>query len=250
MIPAQTFDLAAHVGAVGRHLGGHLLPRHHEHSRPAVTGLGLAQDANGAGQQGVGGPGGAPQHGGDVGAGAHGAKVLVPLFFVHVLGLVGLQQDIGGGAHDPGGRRGGEEQSPGAAHPHGVARLAEGRGQAAALDRGQQPVEAVLRLGMEGGRRLDQLAATAAIEVQAERLHLGGHLILARLARHHHGQGQAAARQHRGRNGPGGRQLVAAQRAAQDVAILERLDSVLARSTARCRAESLRCEWGIAPPCI
>ena len=67
------------------------------------------------GQEGIAGPGGAVEDGGDVGGGAHGHKVALPLPGGDVLGLVGLQQQVGGGADDAGAGAGGEKEGAGAA---------------------------------------------------------------------------------------------------------------------------------------
>ena len=204
MIAPEAVDLASHVLFVGGNLCRDALPAHQEDSLDTVTPLAPSQGADGAAQKGVGRPRGTPEDGGYVRAGTHGAKVLVPLGLVDVLSLVGLEQDIGGGADDVGRRGSGEEEGPGLTDADHVAPLAHGRREEAPLEDGGQAQDAVEGLWPEGGRGLDQVAAAPPKEIEKEGLDVGGGLVLARLAGHHDGEGEAAPMQHRIDDGPRG----------------------------------------------
>ena len=218
MIRPQALDLPADVGSIGRHLLGYNLPRDDKDATHLVALLGLAQSADGAGQEGLRGPGRAPKDGGDVGAGPHRAKVLVPLGFVNILGLVGLEEDVGRGPHDVGLEVSGEKERPRPTHAQDVALLAPRRGEEAPLEHRRQAQDAVDRLRPEGGRGLDQIAPATAKVVEQKGLHVGRGLVLACLAGHHHREGQPATLQDRGDDRPGRGQLIAAQGPLQHLA--------------------------------
>src|SRR5512136_2498199 len=71
--------------------------------------LGLQGDATLTLEQGVGGPGGAPEDAGGVGAGGHGVEVLVELGGGDLLGFVNGEEQVGGGTNDFGAGLAGEE---------------------------------------------------------------------------------------------------------------------------------------------
>ena len=62
-----------------------------------------------AGEEGLPGPGGAPEEAGGVGGGGHRVDFLVPLGDLDILGFVALEEEGGGGADDVGGGGAGEE---------------------------------------------------------------------------------------------------------------------------------------------
>ena len=86
-----------------------------EEALDAIALLGLQGNAALALEQGIGGPGGAPEDTCGVGAGGHGVEVLVELEGGHFLGLVDGEEQVGGGANDPGTRFAGEELQAGLA---------------------------------------------------------------------------------------------------------------------------------------
>ena len=118
-------------------------------------------------------PGRAVEDGGGVGGGAHWPELLVELLLPHLLGLVYLQEDVGGGPHDPGRRLGAEEELACLSHPDGIRRL---RGPEPLVPGVVQPVpettDAVEELRDVGGRCLDQVATLCHEEGEEQQLQL------------------------------------------------------------------------------
>ena len=136
VLSAQALGLTTDIVSIGWNDPSHPFPGHTKDALQAIGSLGSVQRAHAASQEGVRGPTGAPEHGGHVGAGAHGPKVLVPFLLGDVLGLVGLKKDIGRRAHDIGPRGGGEVDGPGLARAQDVATLTrQGRQGTALVDR-------------------------------------------------------------------------------------------------------------------
>jgi len=77
------------------------------------------------------------------------------------------------------------------------------------------------RLGPKGRRGLDDGAAAPTVEIQQPGLELGGGLVLARLAWHHHGKAVPLAAQNRGGDGPRWLQLIGAEGATEHIAAKE-----------------------------
>ena len=92
-----------------------------EEALDAILLLGLQGNAALAFEQGVGGPGGAPEDPGGIGAGGHGVEILVELGDADGLGLIDREQQVGGGTEDIGARFAGEELELGIAELVGIA---------------------------------------------------------------------------------------------------------------------------------
>ena len=175
----------------------------------AVVALAFEVGGDGGLEQGVVAPGGAVEDGGGVGGGRHGAEILVELVGGDVLGLVGLEEDAGGGADDVGVGAGAEEGPEGLAEAeleslHGVDALAvAGVGEvlSQAFDAGEE-------LGAEGGGALHAGAAAGDVEGEEDLFEPGAELVLPGLARHHDGEGGAAGGADVGQDGAGGLGLV------------------------------------------
>ena len=166
VVAAEPLDFSLDVLAIGGHLARHLVGVVGEHPPVAVLGLELPQVGDGGGQERVAGPGRAPEDAGSVGGCDHRYKVARPLVVLHVLRLVALQQQVGGGADDVGGGLGGEEQRAGLAELDHVALPAP---PAALVPRVVEAVhqaqDGIDGLRLEGGRGLDDLPALALVEV-------------------------------------------------------------------------------------
>ncbi|MBE0408869.1 MAG: hypothetical protein IBX69_03965 [Anaerolineales bacterium] len=64
-------------------------------------------------QEGLRGPGGAPEDGSGFGAGSHGGEVLIPFGGQDRLGFIAFEEQTGGGADHVGGGTAGEESDAG-----------------------------------------------------------------------------------------------------------------------------------------
>ena len=64
-------------------------------------------------EEGIGGPGGAPEDTGGIGGGGHGVEVLLKLELVDFLGFVDREEEIGSGTDNPGGGITGEKLEAG-----------------------------------------------------------------------------------------------------------------------------------------
>jgi len=214
MRPAQPPHLLVHKRAVRRHLVAHLVGGQHKRPADAVLLLGSPGGAQLARQQRAGSPRRAPEDPGGVGGGSHGGNILVELGNRHILRLVHLQQRPGGCAHNVRLRRAAQEEDARPAHPVDVAGfLAPQRtGEPVGLQHPLQAAHGVQRLGLPGGRNLDDLRPRLRKEQQQVGFQLRLQFVLARLAREHHHEGKPAPLQdgiqHRLRH----RQLVGAQR--------------------------------------
>src|SRR5581483_672253 len=134
------------------------------------------------------------------------------------------EEEAGGGADDVALRLAGEEGDARAAELDHRAELAcPAAAVQAVLQRPLEPQDAVHDLRTEGGRGLDHDAAGALEEIEEVRLELGGKLVLAGLAAHHHGEGSAAMVENGVENRPSRLELIGTKRHADDVAA-EQLD--------------------------
>ncbi len=153
MIASQKRHLFGDVFAVFRHLGCHFLAAQLEDPLDMIAVFGTARAAQLAPQQGLAGPGGAPEDARGVGGSRHGRDLLVVFADGNVLGFVHFQQGGGCGAHDVAFGRGGKK---------GDARLAdavnvtgfpvpERAGERVVLEHAFQAAHGVLRLRVQGG---------------------------------------------------------------------------------------------------
>jgi hypothetical protein len=136
---------------------------------------------------------------------------------VDVLGLVALEEQIGGGADNVGMRIGGKEKRARLGHLDNKALApapaAPGPGVAQPIGQSKDRVD---RLRLKGRAGLDDRAAAALEKGQEVRLELPAELVLARLAGHHDGEREAAAADDAVQDGAGGLNLVLAQGALAD----------------------------------
>jgi hypothetical protein len=109
----------------------------------------------------------------------------------HVLCLVDLQQEVGGGAHDVGVSGGAEEGLAGEAEAEDMAvfELDDAIEAAGFEEAGLEAAEADEALGLEGGCALHAGAGRVAVAGEEEGLELGGELVLAALAGDLDGEG-------------------------------------------------------------
>ena len=112
VLAAESLDFALDVGGVGWDFEADLVGVVGEDAADPVTALLGPKLLDAGREEGVAGPGGAKEDAGDVGGCAHGQEVFGPLSGADVLGLVGFEQDVGGGADDVGGGVGAEEERP------------------------------------------------------------------------------------------------------------------------------------------
>ena len=119
---AEPQPLGLDVVAVVRAALGDGLPVEGEVAAEAVAAFQLEALLGENLQQGGAVPRGAVEDGSGVARGAHGAELLEELLGVDVLGLVDLQQQVGGCTNDVGGGIGAEEGLPGALNAGGRCR--------------------------------------------------------------------------------------------------------------------------------
>ena len=128
-------------------------------------------------------------------AGGHGPELTVEPRLVDVLGLVGDEGDGGGVPGHARLRVRAEQHRPCATHGDGgAARVALAGGGHERIGRRQGRADALgadARLRVERGRADDDRAPLKGMRAKEERDQCGGDLVLARLPRHHHGQGNA-----------------------------------------------------------
>ena len=195
---AQPFTLGLDVGAVRRQRRRHLAPgRLVVLARTmGIRGVAGAVRLHLAFEQGASVPGGPEQDRGRARAGGHGPELAVEPGFVDVLRLIGDEGDGGGVPGHARLRAGAEQHRPRSARSDRVAaRAALPGGGHERVRRGQGGANALgadARLGVERGRADDDRAALAGVRAQEEGDESGGDLVLARLSRHHRGQGRAA----------------------------------------------------------
>ncbi|MEJ2352274.1 MAG: hypothetical protein P8Y03_21015 [Anaerolineales bacterium] len=186
--------LAGEVLAIGGNLAGHLVGGEAKNAADAILPLGVLGSSELAGQEGAAGPGGAPEDAGGIGGGDHGGKILVPLGDADILGLVTLQEQIGGGADDAGGGRSGEEGNAGGTEAVDVAALLRPAAAAdeVAFEDALKALHGVLRLGAPGGANLDDIHIHGHVVDHQIGFDLGLELVLAGLAGEEDDDGQAA----------------------------------------------------------
>ena len=209
MLAPEARHLLGHIAAIGRHFRRHMVCIVHEHAAHAVPRLLLPQRAHHLRQQRAVGPGRPPEHRRRVGAGRHRREVAQPLGRVHRLRLVALQQQARRGPDDVGCRRGGQEQATRAAHLQDIA-LA-GASPLPTRPAFQQAQLAIERLRPIRGAGLDDLPASAAVDLEQVRLDERAEFVLARLPAHQHGEAQPLPLDNRRRNRPRGLALVGPQ---------------------------------------
>ncbi len=144
----------------------------------------------------LGGPGGAPEDTGGIGAGGHGVEVLVELGGGDFLGFIDGEEQVGGGTNDIGTRFAGEELEAGLAEAgrDSPGRISSGRAEPTGRHRGTDGRGSMLMLGLglEGGGDGDDAAADAGIAEEQPGKDMGLELVLAGLAREDDDEGEAA----------------------------------------------------------
>jgi hypothetical protein len=170
-------------------LGGEI-----EEALKAILLLGKQGEAALAFEQGVGGPGGAPEDTRGVGAGGHGVEVLVELGGGDILGFIDGEEQVGGGADDIGAGFAGEELEAGLAEAVEIALggLPEATRAEAGIEGAADAVHVVEGLGLEGGGDGDDVAAGAGGAEEQPGEEVGLELVLAGLAGEDDDEGEAA----------------------------------------------------------
>ena len=193
VVAAVFGDDTLDMQGVGGKDGADIIGGEEEEALEAVLLLGAQGGAALAVEQGIGGPGGAPEDTGGVGAGGHGVEVLVELGNGDFLGFVDGEQQVGSGANDLGTRFAGEELQAGLAELVDIA--LGGLPQAARADTGIQgkldAVHVIFRLGFEGGRDGDDAPAGLGGTEKQPGEEVGLDLILAGLAGKDDDKGEA-----------------------------------------------------------
>ena len=168
MVAAMGGKDTLHVQGVRRDESTDIVGGEVEETLHAIALLGLQGNTALAFEQGVGGPGGAPEEAGGIGAGSHGVEILVELGNGDGLGLIDGEQEVGGGTEDIGTRLTGEELEL------GITELVEvtsgGLPQAAranaSIEGGFDAIHGNLGLGFEGRGDGDDAPAGTSVTVE------------------------------------------------------------------------------------
>ena len=102
MITAMLGNDTVDMEAVGRDKLADIVGGEVEEALDTITLLGLQGEAALAFEQGIGGPGSAPENTSGIGGGSHGVEVLVELGGGNLLGFVNGEEQVGGGTDDLG----------------------------------------------------------------------------------------------------------------------------------------------------
>ncbi len=196
-------DDAGDVEAVGGEEGHDVVGGVVEDALDAVLFLFLEGNAALTFEEGIGGPGGAPEDAGGVGGGGHGVEVLVELGDGDVLGFVDGEEEAGGGTDDAGGGFAGEELEAGLAEVVGeaAAGFPEAAGGGAGVEDGGDAAHVVDGLGGEGGGDGDEAAAGEVGLEEGAGEEVGLDFVLAGLAGEDGDEGEAEAAGDRGGDG-------------------------------------------------
>ncbi len=184
MVAAVFLDDTVNVVAIGRNQAADVVGGEEEDTLDAVLFLGFEGNAALALEQGIGGPGGAPEDAGGVGGSGHGVEVLVELGGVDLLGFVDGEEQIGGGTHDPGIFVAGKELEAGLAQFEHVALgglPAAARADAVVEGKGDA-FHVVGGLGLEGGGDGDDAPAGVIIAEEQPGKEVSLEFVLAGLA--------------------------------------------------------------------
>ncbi len=184
MVAAAFGDDPVNMIAIGRNQAANIVGSEEEDALDTVRLLGLKGHAALTLEEGVGGPGGAPEDAGGVGGGGHGVEVLVELGGIDLLGLVDGEEQVGGGTDDPGIGIAGEELEAGFAQLVHVA--LGGLPAAARADTGIEGAADALHvvggLRLEGGGDGDDAPAEVSIAEEKPGKDVSLELVLAGLA--------------------------------------------------------------------
>ncbi len=207
------------VFAIGRNQAADVVGGEEEDTLDAVLFLGFEGNAALALEQGIGGPGGAPEDAGGVGGGGHGVEVLVELGGIDLLGFVDGEEQIGGGTHDLGVGIAGEELEAGFAQLVHIA--LGGLPAAAGGDTGVEGLgdafHVVGGLGLEGGGDGDDAPAGVTIAEEQPGKDVGLELVLAGLAGEDDDKGETEVIQDGVLDGEGDAALVGTEQDAAGV---------------------------------
>jgi hypothetical protein len=115
MVATPGGDDAVNMQAIGGDEAANVIGGEVEEALDAIQFFSLPGSTALALEECFGGPGGAPEDAGGVGAGGHGVEILVELDGIDLLGFIHGEEQVGGGAHDPGMGLPGEELEAGTA---------------------------------------------------------------------------------------------------------------------------------------
>ncbi len=214
MVAAQGVADAVDMQAVGGDQPADIIGGVIEDALEAIHLLVAQGGAAFAFEEGIGGPGRAPENAGGVGAGGHGVEILIELGGQNRLGLIDREEKVGGGPDDLGARFAGEELKAGSPQDVHVALggLPDAARADAGIERGFDAVHVVGGLGFEGGRDGNDAPTDPGIAEQEPGEEMGLELVLARLAGKDHDKGEAAIMKDRILDGQGDLALIGTKR--------------------------------------
>jgi len=192
MSRAEAFQFLFGGGTIGRIAGGHRLPIEGKVPLDAIAPLQFQVKLFHFLKKGGIVPRGAVEDGGGIAGSPHRAKILRVFFFGDILGLIDLQDDVGGVADD--GRRfvGRKKYLASVAEADDVAGLGGiDAPEAIAVQAVLKAAHRDMRLGAEGRGALDGAAAGFSASSEQPGSEVSGDFVLAALAGHFDGKGQA-----------------------------------------------------------
>jgi len=213
VVTAKAGNLLGDKEAVGGDFAGDIIGGEGEEALDAILKLGELGEAALAAEEGIGGPGGAPEDAGGVGAGGHGGDVFVVAFDEDVLGFVDLEEEVGGGADDVGAGLAGEEEEAGLAEAVDVAMLAgpTAAGELVGIKDALEAAHGVEGLGLPGGGDFDHFDGVGGKTGKEVGFELGLELVLAGLTGEDDDEAEAAGVEDGIDDGAGNGDLVGAE---------------------------------------
>ena len=153
----EAFDLLGNELTIGGDFAGDIVGGEGEDALEAILGLGFAGEAVLAAEEGIGGPGGAPEDAGGVGGGGHGGDVFIVAVDEDILGFVDFEEEVGGGADNVGAGLTGEEEETGLTEAVDVAMLTgpTTTGELIGIEDTLEAAHGVEGLGFPGGGDFD-----------------------------------------------------------------------------------------------
>jgi hypothetical protein len=213
VMATEAFDLFGNEATIGGDFAGDIIGGEGENALDAILELGFAGEAALATEEGIGGPGGAPEDAGGVGGGGHGGDVFVVAVDEDVLGFVDLEEEVGGGADNVGAGLTGEEEEAGLTEAVDVAMLTgpTPTGELIGFENALEAAHGIEGLGFPGGGDFDQLGGEARKAGEEVGFELGLELIFAGLTGKDDDKAEAAGVEDAIYDGAGDGDLVGAE---------------------------------------
>lgn len=241
VLAAKAGDLLGDELAVGGDHTGDVIGGEGEEALDAIFELGSGSEAALTTEEGFGGPGGAPEDAGGIGAGSHGGNVFVVALDEDILGFVDFEEEVGGGADDIGAGLTGEEEEAGLAEAVDVTMLTRptAAGELIGVEDALEAAHGVEGLGLPGGGDFDNLGRVTGETGEEVGFDLGLKLVFAGLAGEDDDKAEATGVENAIDHGAGDGDLVGAEgEAAGEGSERGRVEEHQRRAAAQARSPS------------